>query len=160
MKPDRKEKILELIKEHNISNQEELRNYLLKEGYDVTQGTVSKDMRTLMLTKVQGADGKLYYKAVSEGIDMTRKYIDILRHSFVSMAQAQNLVVIKTVSGMAMGCAAAIEELGTRGIVGSVAGDNTIFLATKDNKEAALVMKEIDGIFSSGGKEDGACLQN
>jgi len=148
MKPDRKEKILELIRRHNISNQEELRSYLLKEGYDVTQGTVSKDMRALMLTKVQGADGKLYYKALSDGVDMTRKYMNILRDAFVSMAPAQNLLVIKTVSGMAMACAAAIDELNIGGIVGCIAGDNTIFLAIRDAEECQNVMTELEKIFA------------
>lgn len=148
MKPDRKEKILELIRKYNISNQEELRSYLLKEGYDVTQGTVSKDMRALMLTKVQGPDGKLYYKALSDGVDMTRKYLNILRDAFISMAPAQNLLVIKTVSGMAMACAAAIEELNIGGIVGCIAGDNTIFLAIRDSHECGSVMKELEKLFT------------
>jgi len=148
MKPDRKEKILELIRKYNISNQEELRSYLLKEGYDVTQGTVSKDMRALMLTKVQGVDGKLYYKAVSDNVDMSRKYLNILRDSFISMATAQNILVIKTVSGMAQGCAAAIEGLNIPGIVGSVAGDDTIFLAIKDMDQCQDVMIELEKLFT------------
>jgi len=148
MKPDRKEKILELIRKHNISNQEELRSYLLKEGYDVTQGTVSKDMRALMLTKVQGADGRLYYKAVSDGVDMTRKYLNILRDSFISMATAQNILVIKTVSGMAQGCAAAIEGLNIAGIVGTVAGDDTVFLAIKTADQCQSVMAELEKLFT------------
>lgn len=148
MKPDRKEKILELIRKHNISNQEELRSYLLKEGYNVTQGTVSKDMRALMLTKVQGADGRLYYKAVSDGVDMTRKYLNILRDSFISMATAQNILVIKTVSGMAQGCAAAIEGLNIAGIVGTVAGDDTVFLAVKDADQCQSVMNELEKLFT------------
>ncbi|MCQ2400657.1 MAG: arginine repressor [Lachnospiraceae bacterium] len=147
MKPDRKTKILELIGKYNISNQEELRGYLLKEGYDVTQGTVSKDMRTLMLTKVQGTDGKLYYKAVSTGVDMTRKYLNILRDGFISMTPAMNILVIKTVSGMAMACAAAIEELNIMGIAGCIAGDDTIFLAIRSEEECLAVMQELSRLF-------------
>lgn len=147
MKPDRKAKILELIGKYNISNQEELRSYLLTEGYDVTQGTVSKDMRALMLTKVQGKDGKLYYKAMSDGIDMTKKYISILRDGFVSMTPAMNILVIKTVSGMAMACAAAIDEFNMPEIVGSIAGDNNIFIATKSEKDCELLMQELTRIF-------------
>lgn len=147
MKPDRKTKILELIGKYNISNQEELRGFLLKEGYDVTQGTVSKDMRALMLTKVQGTDGKLYYKAVSTGVDMTRKYLNILRDGFISMTPAMNILVIKTVSGMAMACAAAIEELCIMGIAGCIAGDDTIFLAIKSEEECISVMQELTKLF-------------
>ncbi len=147
MKPDRKAKILELIGKYNISNQEEMRTYLLKEGYDVTQGTVSKDMRALMLTKVQGKDGKLYYKAMSTGIDMTKKYINILRDGFVSMTPAMNLLVVKTVSGMAMACAAAIDEFKIPEIAGCIAGDDTLFIATKSSEECEALMAELTGIF-------------
>ena len=151
MKPDRKEKILEIIGKHNISNQEELRSYLLKEGYNVTQGTVSKDMRALMLTKVQAPDGRLYYRAVSSGIDMTKKYLSILRDGIISMTPAQNILVIKTVPGMAMACAAAIDELNIRGIAGCIAGDNTIFAASGNEKDCAEVMRAIDSLFNSDG---------
>lgn len=147
MKPDRKAKILELIGKYNISNQEELRAYLLKEGYDVTQSTVSKDMRALMLTKVQGKDGRLCYKAMSTGIDMKKKYINILRDGFVSMTPAMNILVVKTVSGMAMACAAAIDDFSIPEIVGCIAGDDTLFIATKSEKECEKLMQELSGVF-------------
>ena len=146
MKPDRKAKILELIGKYNISNQEELRSYLLKEGYNVTQGTVSKDMRALMLTKIQGTDGRLYYKAMSADIDMKRKYISILRDGFLSMTPAMNILVIKTASGMAMACAAAIDDFSIPEIIGCIAGDNTIFIATSSEKECEALMQEITKI--------------
>lgn len=129
MKLDRKEKILEIIGKYNISNQEELRTRLLNEGYKVTQGTVSKDMRALMLTKVQGSDGKLYYRAVSSSVDMTKKYQNILRDGFISMTPAANIVVVKTVAGMAMAVAAALDAMEVPGVAGCIAGDDTVFAA-------------------------------
>ena len=146
MKPDRKGKILELIEKYNISNQEELRSYLLEEGYDVTQGTVSKDMRDLMITKVQGKDGKLYFRAMSDAVDLTQKYLNILRDGFVSMTPAMNLLVVKTVGGMAMACGAAVDALKLKETAGCIAGDDTIFIATKSEKDCQKLMQELQEV--------------
>ncbi|MDO4488119.1 MAG: arginine repressor [Eubacteriales bacterium] len=143
MKPDRKEKILELIGKYNISNQEELRNYLLMEGYDVTQSTVSKDMKALMLAKITGSDGKQYYKAVSSMVDMQKKFRNILRDGFLSMQTSGNMLVIKTVSGMAMAVASAIDNLNIGGIAGSIAGDDTIFAAIITGENPVVVEENI-----------------
>ena len=150
MKPDRKEKILELIGKYNISNQEELRSHLLAEGYDVTQSTVSKDMKALMLTKVLAADGKQYYRAVSSNVDMSKKFTNILKNAFVSMQTAGNLIVIKTVVGMGMACAAAIDNLeydGSDGIAGCIAGDDTIFVAVATGFSVASVEETLTKLF-------------
>ena len=147
MKPDRKEKILEIIGKYNISNQEELRAKLLSEGYNVTQGTVSKDMRALMLTKVQGNDGKLYYKAVSSAVDLTRKYQNILRDGFIKMTPAGNIVVVKTVPGMAMAVAAALDAIEITGIAGCIAGDDTVFVAICDGADTELTKKALEKLF-------------
>ena len=147
MKPDRKEKILEIIGKYNISNQEELRAKLLSEGYNVTQGTVSKDMRALMLTKVQGNDGKLYYKAVSSAVDLTRKYQNILRDGFIKMTPAGNIVVIKTVAGMAMAVAAALDAIEIVGVAGCIAGDDTVFAAICDGADKEMTKKALEKLF-------------
>lgn len=147
MKPDRKEKILEIIGKYNISNQEELRARLLSEGYNVTQGTVSKDMRALMLTKVQANDGKLYYKAVSSAVDLSRKYQNILRDGFIKMTPAGNIVVIKTVAGMAMAVAAAMDAMEITGIAGCIAGDDTVFAAICDGADIAKTTKSLEKLF-------------
>ena len=103
MKVNRHAKIVELINKHHIETQEELADYLNREGFKVTQATVSRDIRDLKLTKVPTEEGRQKY-AVHHTVEteMSEKYIRILRDGYVSMDVAQNILVIKTVSGMAM----------------------------------------------------------
>ena len=106
MKTKRQAKILELIKKNNIETQEELSDYLEREGYQVTQATVSRDIRELKLTKVAVNGGRQKYVALMEASeDLSEKYTRVFRDGFVSMDMAQNILVIKTVSGMAMAAA-------------------------------------------------------
>ena len=108
MKTKRQAKILELIKKNNIETQEELSDYLEREGYQVTQATVSRDIRELKLTKVQSENGRQRYMVMQNQTAFSDKYIRILKDGYVSMDMAQNILVIKTVSGMAMaGCSSA-----------------------------------------------------
>lgn len=112
MKTKRQTKMLELIKKHDIETQEELSDYLQKEGYQVTQATVSRDIRELKLTKVAMSNGRQKYAALAEANeDLSEKYTRVFRDAFVSMDMAQNILVIKTVSGMAMAVAAAIDAM-------------------------------------------------
>ena len=112
MKTKRQTKMLELIKKHDIETQEELSDYLQKEGYQVTQATVSRDIRELKLTKVAMSNGRQKYAALTEANeDLSEKYTRVFRDAFVSMDMAQNILVIKTVSGMAMAVAAAIDAM-------------------------------------------------
>ena len=106
MKTKRQAKILELIKKNNIETQEELSDYLEREGYQVTQATVSRDIRELKLTKVAVNGGRQKYVALMEASeDLSEKYTRVFRDGFVSMDMAQNILVIRTVPGMAMaGC--------------------------------------------------------
>ena len=127
MKTKRQTKMLELIKKHDIETQEELSDYLQKEGYQVTQATVSRDIRELKLTKVAMSNGRQKYAALTEANeDLSEKYTRVFRDAFVSMDMAQNILVIKTVSGMAMAVAAAIDAMHLHEIVGCIAGDDTI----------------------------------
>ena len=124
MKTKRQTKMLELIKKHDIETQEELSDYLQKEGYQVTQATVSRDIRELKLTKVAMSNGRQKYAALTEANeDLSEKYTRVFRDAFVSMDMAQNILVIKTVSGMAMAVAAAIDAMHLHEIVGCIAGD-------------------------------------
>ena len=112
MKTKRQAKILELIKKNNIETQEELSDYLEREGYQVTQATVSRDIRELKLTKVAVNGGRQKYVALMEASeDLSEKYTRVFRDGFVSMDMAQNILVIKTVSGMAMAVAAALDAM-------------------------------------------------
>lgn len=142
MKKNRHEKILELIAKEEIVTQEELAAALKKSGYEVTQATVSRDIRALGLTKVQTESGRQKY-ALLRTKDDADKYIRVLRDSFVSIDQAQNLLILKTVSGMAMAAGAALDALNFDGIVGCIAGDDTVMAAVRTVEETAVVMEEI-----------------
>ena len=137
MKIRRQTKILELIKKYEIETQDELSAYLEQEGFQVTQATVSRDIRELKLTKVALGHGRQKYVALLEtNEDMSQKYERIFRDGFISMDIAQNILVIKTVSGMAMAVAAALDALQIHEIVGSIAGDDTIMCAARSTQYA------------------------
>ena len=144
MKTKRQTKMLELIKKHNIETQEELSDYLHKEGYQVTQATVSRDIRELKLTKVAMSNGRQKYAALTEANeDLSEKYTRVFRDAFVSMDMAQNILVIKTVSGMAMAVAAAIDAMHLHEIVGCIAGDDTIMCAVRSVDDTIVVMSRL-----------------
>ena len=136
--------MLELIKKHDIETQEELSDYLQKEGYQVTQATVSRDIRELKLTKVAMSNGRQKYAALTEANeDLSEKYTRVFRDAFVSMDMAQNILVIKTVSGMAMAVAAAIDAMHLHEIVGCIAGDDTIMCAVRSVDDTIAVMRRL-----------------
>lgn len=144
MKTKRQTKILELIQKNEIETQEELSAYLTREGFHVTQATVSRDIRELKLTKIALDNGRQKYAVLSEpGEDLGDKYVRVLRDGFVSMDIAQNILVIKTVSGMAGAVCAAIDAMQIHEIVGSIAGDDTIMCAIRTVDDAARMMKKL-----------------
>ena len=144
MKINRHAKIYELINKYNVETQEELADLLNQEGYKVTQATVSRDIRDLKLTKVQTKEGRQKYAALkTTQSELAEKYARILKDGFVSMDAAMNLLVIKTVSGMAMAVAAAIDEIGWTEIVGSIAGDDTIMCAIRTLEDVSAVMDKM-----------------
>ena len=144
MKTKRQTKMLELIKKHNIETQEELSDYLQKEGYQVTQATVSRDIRELKLTKVAMSNGRQKYAALTEANeDLSEKYTRVFRDAFVSMDMGQNILVIKTDSGMAMAVAAAIDAMHLHEIVGCIAGDDTIMCAVRSVDDTIAVMSRL-----------------
>ena len=146
MKVSRQAKILELIAENEIETQEEIARLLNENGYNVTQATVSRDLRELKLTKVTVERGRQKYIALqqpgSENL-MIDKYVRILQNGFVSVDNAMNIIVIRTVAGMAMAVAAALDALHIEGIVGCIAGDDTIMCAVRTLKDTENVIKKL-----------------
>ena len=117
---------------------------LKQEGYQVTQATVSRDIRALKLSKVSCGNGKQKYIAIKqEDTHLSAKYVRVLKDGFVSMDKAQNILVIKTVSGMAMAVAAAVDALDMEEIVGSIAGDDTIMVAVRTVEDTQIIMDKI-----------------
>ncbi len=143
MKRDRHGKIIELIGQYAIETQEELADKLNEAGFRVTQATVSRDIRELKLTKMT-VGGKQRYVVVRENShQMGERYIGILKEGFVSMDMAQNILVIKTVAGMAMAVGAALDALHWQEIVGCIAGDDTVFCAVRTVDDTSLVMDKL-----------------
>ena len=147
MKDKRHEKIIELINQYDIETQDELAEHLRNAGFQVTQATVSRDIRKLKLCKVPARDGKQKY-ALLNGVQhqMSEKYVGILREAFVSMDSAQNILVIKTVSGMAMALATALDNINWKEILGCVAGDDTVMCVIRTQEDTEAVMDELKKI--------------
>ncbi|MBE5939035.1 MAG: arginine repressor [Lachnospiraceae bacterium] len=145
MKTARQNKILELVSKNEITTQEELADLLLASGYNVTQATISRDIRELGLSKMSldGGASQKYVAVIKDETTMNDKYLNVLKTGFVSMAMAQNILVIKTVGGMAMGVAAALDGLKWNEIVGSIAGDDTIMCAIRTVDETYEVMEKL-----------------
>lgn len=149
MKVSRHAKIIELITQYHIETQEELAEYLKTAGFNVTQATVSRDIRDLRLTKISVDGGRQKYVILKpEEDEMNEKYIRVLRDGYVSMDMAQNILVIKTVSGMAMAVAVAVDAMKWKEVVGCIAGDDTIMCAIRSTKETVEVMDKIRRIVS------------
>ena len=147
MKTNRHAKIAELIEASQIETQDELAAKLLEAGFQVTQATVSRDIRDLKLTKVPGKSGRQYYALMKEDSHaMEEKYIRVLKDGFVSMDHAENILVIKTVSGMAMAVAAAIDSMHLHEVVGCIAGDDTVMCAIRSIPETLHVMERLNYI--------------
>ena len=143
MKVNRHAKIVELINKYQIETQDELAEYLNEAGFKVTQATVSRDIRDLKLTKVPAENGRQKYAVLqSTQNGMTEKYVRILRDGFSSMDMAQNILVLKTVSGMAMAVAAALDAMNWNEIVGCIAGDDTIMCAVRTVDDTILLMEK------------------
>ena len=144
MKSKRHAKILEIISKYNIETQEELSDHLEQAGFHVTQATVARDIRELKLTKVADQKGRQKYSALTENqVDMSEKYIHVFQAGFVSMDMAQNILVIRTVSGMAMAVAAALDAMDCHEIVGSIAGDDTIMCAVRTVEDTEALMERL-----------------
>ena len=143
MKKKRHDKILEIINNHEIDTQGELAQLLRGSGFNVTQATVSRDIRELGLVKVTASGGKQKYQAAKPVNEQKNRLIRVLKDSVQSVDQAQNILVIKTGSGMAMAAAAALDHLEFPEVVGSIAGDYTIMAAVRTSEETVLLMEKI-----------------
>ena len=140
MKRNRQEAILRVISQYEVETQQELAQRLKEEGFEVTQATVSRDIRDMKLTKAVGENGHLRYTLLqNEAKDTAGRYVRMLRDAVTAIDVAGNLLVVHTGSGMAMAAAAVIDEMSWEEIVGCIAGDNTIFCATRSVDEAMCV---------------------
>ncbi len=137
MKYKRHSEIIKIVNSYNIETQDELIEKLRDRGYEVTQATVSRDIRELKLTKVASGNNAYKYAVPTHDSQIySSKYQYIVRETIISVEAACNMIVLKTLAGMAQAAAAAIDALGWNEIVGSIAGDDTIFIVMRSPEKA------------------------
>lgn len=144
MKIERHSKILEIINSYEIETQEELAEQLEKLGMDVTQATVSRDIKELKLIKVLSESGKYKYATITNTSSvLSDKLINIFSQTVIRIDYVQNFVVIKTLAGSASAAAEAIDSLNFDGVVGSIAGNNNIFIMTRSEEKAFSLVNKL-----------------
>ena len=149
MKRGRQSVIMEIINERDIETQNQLMDALAERGVKSTQATLSRDIRDMRLVKELGPKGNYRYVAAAkqETPDLDARLKKIFKESLVSYDVAQNIVVLKTLPGLANGACSALDGMDIEGLVGTLAGDDTAFLAMKDNASANTLDKEIESLF-------------
>lgn len=148
MKPGRQSAIMEIIAERDIETQHQLLQALAERGVKSTQATLSRDIKDMRLVKELGPNGNYRYVAArQENDDFEDRLRTIFKESVISFDTAQNLVIIKTLPGLGQGACSAIDAMEIRGLVGSLAGDDTVFLAMRDNAFAEALYHEIESLF-------------
>ncbi len=150
MKTARHAMILELIQQQDIETQDELAQLLQQHNYAVTQATISRDIKELRLVKVLSANGGKYKYATVDKTEtgLQERLIRIFSQSVFALNAAGNLIVIKTITGAASAAAEAIDSMRYPEIAGTIAGDNTIFIAIKDAKQAPEMIKRFQAMMS------------
>lgn len=137
--------MIEIIEQNEIETQDELAERLMEAGFVATQATISRDIRELKLTKVSVGNGKQKYILLkNQELDHVSKLTKVMRAGIIGIDTAENLVIIKTVSGVAMAVAAALDNSEIEGMVGCIAGDDTIFCAIKTKEMVEDVVKIIE----------------
>ena len=150
MKIARHAKILELIENKEIETQEELAEELKTCGFNITQATVSRDIKELRLIKVMADNGAYRYASISRSDgNISNKLLTVLNESFVSCDYANNIVVVKTLPGMAQAAASAVDALKWPDIVGTIAGDDTIMIVCRAEKIAEELVSKFSRMISS-----------
>lgn len=144
MKIARHAKILELIEDYDIETQDELTQKLRKEGFAVTQATVSRDIRELKLTKIATEKGKQKYSVISgTDTEIAERLIRVFREAVVKMDYAQNMIVIKTLEGMGMAVGVALDSMQNNEILGTIAGDDTVFCVVRTHHQAVAIIEKL-----------------
>lgn len=141
MKTSRHGKILEIIRTHNVRTQKELADYLEQSGMKVTQATLSRDIKDLKLIKVHNDSGETVYAAGRKGKEPQSG--SILSESVLNIDYAVNIVVIKTLSGMAQGVASLLDRMHLSSVLGSIAGDDTLMIVTRTEEDAKLLSSDL-----------------
>ncbi|MBQ7340134.1 MAG: arginine repressor [Clostridia bacterium] len=145
-KKDRLNFIVKIINEQEVSNQEELTEILLKNGFEVSQATVSRDINELNLIKVEGINKKFKYFLPEIATETPQKIIDLFKNVTTSIHIANNLIVVKTLAGNAGTAGMAIDHMKIPLVLGTIAGDDVLLIITKTNGDAEVVAKSLRSI--------------
>jgi len=149
MKIKRQSKIIEFISNNEVETQEELGDMLRRAGFEVTQATISRDIRELKLTKISCENGSQKYSALSSVVSQfSERFVRIFKDGVVSLNYANNIIVVKTYEGMAMAVAACIDAMSFWEILGCIAGDNTIFCAVRSEDAAVSIIEKFKSIIN------------
>ena len=145
MKTDRQSMILEIIEKEDVDTQEQLQQRLLEQGMRCTQATISRDIKQLHLIKEPVGQGRYRYTVSSQRnrLNVADKLRTIFRESIISVDFAQNIVVVKTMAGLANAAAAALDGMNIPYMVGTLAGDDTAFLVMRDTESARSFCEDI-----------------
>lgn len=146
MRYSRQNKVLELISEQEIETQERLCQLLKDAGYDVTQATVSRDIKELQLVKTLSTSGKYTYSQNKEQGPISDRFVKIFKGTVQSITPAENIIVVKTLAGCASAAGEAIDSLNLPHIAGSVAGDNTLLIVTEKTKYVADIVTRFNSL--------------
>ena len=150
LKIARHAKILELIEKYDIETQDELAQKLCEEGFMVTQATVSRDIREMKLTKIATERGKQKYSVITgNDTEITERLTRVFKEAVVKMDYAQNMIVIKTLEGMGMAVAVALDNMQNPEILGTIAGDDTVFCVVRTHNHAAVIIEKLYRIIHS-----------
>lgn len=145
MKYKRQSKILELINELDVCTQDELAERLGREGYTATQATISRDIKELKLIKIPAQGGQYKYSASNYDEEKTEvKFFNILTETVINIKTAGTLIVVRTYSGMASAAAEAIDNINFPEVIGTIAGDNTIFIAFANDESAGVIAQKLE----------------
>lgn len=146
MRYHRQNRILELITSRNIETQEELVRLLNEENFKVTQATISRDIREMKLVKIMGEDGKSRYapSTASGEQQPTQRFSRILQDTVISCSYSENMIVIKTLNGCANASCEALDSMKIEGVMGTIAGDNTIFVVAESSSKAPEIVEYIE----------------
>ncbi len=151
MKIDRHSKILEILNKYEVETQEDLTKYLKEAGINVTQATVSRDIRQMKLIKVMTKSGKYKYAAYSnQSSNLDDRIVSVFREAVLTIDYANNFVCLHTITGMAQAAGVAIDALKLNEIVGTVAGDDTLFILVRSEDDAKELVKKFEGLLKKG----------
>jgi len=147
MKIKRHSRIIEIIKNNAVETQEELAEKLKRGGFNVTQATVSRDIRELNLTKITDENGRQRYAVLSnDAVEFNERFLRIFCDGVISMDYTANMIVIRTYEGCAMAVAACVDAMSFPAIMGCIAGDDTIFCAVKSENDAVGIIEKLKSV--------------